>query len=133
MWARLVSAALGIWLMAAPAVLDYAGAARTNDRIVGPIVASLAVIAIWETTRSLRWANLPLGGWLLIAPWVLGYPADATWNSLVVGALLLALGLVRGPVNGHFGGGWSALWHDEPAEAASTRHVSGSEPPGRRR
>src|SRR5688500_7976224 len=75
MWARMISAVIGIWLMTAPAVLDYGGAARTTDRIVGPLVASIAVIAVWEVLRPARWAVLPLAAALVIAPWMLGYDA----------------------------------------------------------
>jgi hypothetical protein len=50
MWAQLINALLGMWLMAAPAVLGYIGPARTNDRIIGPLAAGAALIAIWETT-----------------------------------------------------------------------------------
>ena len=72
--------------MASPAVLDYADPARANDRIIGPIVASMATIAIWEVTRPLRWVNVVLGAWLLIAPWLLGHLPDARWNSLAAGS-----------------------------------------------
>ena len=51
--------------MASPAVLDYADPARANDRIIGPLVASMAIIAIWDITRPLRWVNVILGAWLL--------------------------------------------------------------------
>jgi hypothetical protein len=110
MWVQMVSSLLGVWLMAAPAVLGYGDPARTNDRIVGPLSASFAFIAIWEVTRGLRWAGLPLGAWLLVAPWVLGnYASTPTLNSMVVGLLLIALSLVRGNIGQSFGGGWSAL------------------------
>lgn len=110
MWARAANTALGLWLMAAPAVLGYAAPASTNDRVVGPIVASFAIIAVWEATRPLRRANTVLGGWLLVCPWILGYPALPAVHSLVVGVLVLAFSLVRGEVKARFGGGWSALW-----------------------
>lgn len=114
MWARLINTALGIWLMAAPAVLGYGGVASTNHRIVGPIVAAFAVIAIWEVTRSLRWINVPLGAWLVVAPLVLGYPAlDALINGLVVGLLIVAMATVRGNITQQFGGGWSVLWRSD--------------------
>jgi hypothetical protein len=35
MWAQVANAFLGIWLMAAPTVLEYDGAARINDLIAG--------------------------------------------------------------------------------------------------
>src|SRR4051812_44898861 len=117
MWARLIHLCLGVWLMAAPAVLGYAGAARTNDRIAGPIAAALAAVAVSEVTRPLRRANVPVGAWLLIAPWVLHYDGGgsyssggaATANSLIVGTLLIALSLVRGTVKGRYGGGWRVV------------------------
>jgi hypothetical protein len=45
---RLVTVLCGIWLMLSPAVLGYGGAAENNDRLIGPIVASFAFVAIWE-------------------------------------------------------------------------------------
>lgn len=109
MWARLANIALGIWLMFAPAVLDYGAPAATSDRVVGPLTAMFACIAVWEVTRMLRWLNLPLGIWLVAAPLFLDYPAAATWNSVVVGGCCAALALVRGPIRHRIGGGWRAL------------------------
>ena len=106
MWPRLINIAIGIWLMAAPAILRYDGLAADHDRIVGPIIASLACIAIWETTRGLRWLNLLIGAWMLLAPWVLSFPADATWNTMLAGAAVAGLSLVRGTLKHSFGGGW---------------------------
>lgn len=114
MWARLINITLGIWLMAAPAVLGYGGVASINDRIIGPTVAAFAVIAISEVTRPLRWMNVPLGAWLAVAPMALGYPAlDALINSIVVGVLIAATAMIRGDVTAQFGGGWSALWRSD--------------------
>jgi hypothetical protein len=109
MWARIVSLALGIWLMAAPIVLGYGPPASTNDHIVGPLAASFSIIAISEVTRSLRWLNVPVGAWLLIAPWLLGYGPTPTINSLAVGVLLIGLAFVRGTIEQRYGGGWSSL------------------------
>jgi hypothetical protein len=121
MWTHLLTALAGIWLMASPAVLDYADPARANDRIIGPIVASMAIIAIWEISRPLRWVNVVLGAWLLIAPWLLGYPPDARWNSLAAGALVLVFSLVKGNRTHQVGGGWSALWKGVPPDGQSRR------------
>ena len=109
MWPRLASVAIGIWLMAAPAVLGYGDPARANDRVVGPIVVSVACVAIWEVARALRWANAVVALWLLIAPWVLGHDSIATANSVAAGMLLLTLATIRGPMRQRFGGGWRAL------------------------
>lgn len=124
MWAQVVNAGLGLWLMAAPAVLDYGVPAQTNDRIVGPVIATFAIVAWWEATRAVRLWNLPVGVWLVLAPWVLGYGTLPTLNSLGVGVLVMGLACVRGTVEGTFGGGWSALWgsntlHEQEARSRS--------------
>jgi len=106
---RLVSVAVGIWLMAAPAVLEYAGVARTVDRIAGPLAASAAIVAMSEVMRGLRWLESAVGALLVVAPWLLGYSLGPALNSLAAGGLLLVAGAVRGRVSQRFGGGWSAL------------------------
>jgi hypothetical protein len=110
MWARGVTILLGLWLMVAPAMLGYAGAAAASDRIIGPLAASVATIALTEVMRPLRWVNLGLGFWLLAAPWVLGYATAATLNSSVVGLSIAVAATVRGRIQERFGGGWLSLW-----------------------
>jgi hypothetical protein len=66
-WARLLSAALGAWLMAAPDVLGYGGIAGLDDHVVGPIVVGSAVVAAWPVMSPLRWVGLVVGVWLLVA------------------------------------------------------------------
>ncbi|MEX2584345.1 MAG: hypothetical protein WD766_13835 [Gemmatimonadota bacterium] len=109
-WARLLNAGLGVWLMAAPAVLGYGAPASTSDRLVGPIAASFAIIAIWEATRAVRRVNSAAGVWLVIAPFLLGFGRTAMINSMLVGISMLILSRVRGEVSGSYGGGWRALW-----------------------
>lgn len=109
MSARVLSAALGLWLMAAPSALAYAGASRVSHLVVGPIVAAVSIVAMWPVTRPLRWLNLLAGLWLLLSPWGFTAPEDALWNSVLVGVALIGLSFVRGHVKERFGGGWSAL------------------------
>lgn len=109
MWARVASIAVGIWLMAAPAVLAYGDPAATNDRIFGPTAAAFAVIAMSQVVRALRWANLPIGAWLVVAPFLIGYETTAAVSSMASGIALAALAAVRGQVSDSFGGGWISL------------------------
>jgi hypothetical protein len=111
MWAQVLNAMMGIWLMAAPAVLGYGEPGLINDRIVGPVAATCAIVSCWEATRPVRWVNLPIGLWLVAAPWILGYgePA-AVMNSVLVGVLMAACAAVRGKVEKRYGGGWSAIF-----------------------
>lgn len=109
MLAQLVACALGILLTASPALLSYGGLAASHDHLVGPFVASLACIAAFEATRSLRFVNVVLGAWLLVAPWALHDPAPALWNSLAIGVLLMLCSVRGRRAEGSLGGGWWAL------------------------
>ncbi|HEY9426494.1 MAG TPA: hypothetical protein VIR34_05015 [Gemmatimonadaceae bacterium] len=109
MWPRIVSALLGIWLMVAPSVLHYDGHASISDRIVGPLIAATAIIAIWEITRPLRWLGVPFGLWLLFAPAYFRFPSHALVNNVVVGAMLVILSFLGGGVREKFGGGWRGV------------------------
>ncbi len=88
---------LGLWLIIAPFVLNYARleAAETNDIIVGIIVAVIAAIRSFGafTQPGWSWVNVLLGIWLIIAPFVLGYSAYATplWNDIILGVLIAIL------------------------------------------
>ena len=121
-WAQAISALLGVWLMAAPAVLGYAGLASDIHRIVGPVAAGIAFVALWPHVRSLRWTNLGLGAVLVLAPLFAPFDAAAAWNSVAVGALLAGLAFVRGTVDERFGGGWWALWTGDVAGEAGEEH-----------
>lgn len=107
---RVVAIAVGLWLIFAPAVLDYGGRAEANDRVIGPLVASLSLVASWELARAVRWLTLPLGMWMLIAPVALWYAdVPTSMNSVFCGLVVMAMAPLGGNVSGTFGGGWRAL------------------------
>lgn len=108
-WAQVLSMFLGFWLMAAPAVLGYGGRLADAHRILGPIAAAFALIAVWGHMRSLRWANVLFGALVVVAPFVVGVGTVALANSVVVGLLLVGLSFARGEVEERYGGGWSSL------------------------
>lgn len=120
---HMVVVGLGVWLMAAPAVLGHAGTtAGSSDRFVGPLIASIAFVAASEITRPVRWANLAGALWLLVAPWILGFPMSAAVNDVIVG---LAVGVLsplgKADLAARFGGGWSSLRHPEKLPDARQR------------
>ncbi|HEX7002808.1 MAG TPA: SPW repeat protein [Trueperaceae bacterium] len=127
MIARLFEAVLGIWLMVAPAVLGYGSVAATSDRIAGPLIASVAIVAAWEIARPLRHLNLLLGLWLLAAPVVLGFGGAAAVDSVLVGIAVAALSRWRGRVESRFGGGWSVLWPPSWARGEEQRELFAAE------
>lgn len=55
---QVIVAALGLWLMIAPAALGFGDPARSLGRIAGPIIASSACIAAFDIGRPLRWLAL---------------------------------------------------------------------------
>jgi hypothetical protein len=110
MWARVCGALAGVWLMVAPSVLGYGGAARVSDLVAGPIAVSASVIAMSQVTRPVRWATLPVGAWVIVAAWLLDAPAEARVGGMLAGVMLIGVALVRGRVRERFGGGWTALW-----------------------
>jgi len=111
-WPQVAATALGLWLMAAPAVLGFGGLAAVNAHVVGPLVVACAWSAVWPAARPLRWGYGLLGLWLLVAPWLLSSPPAALANSMVVGALLALLAWRSAPASEGLGGGWLALLHD---------------------
>jgi hypothetical protein len=112
MWPQLVAACLGFWLMAAPTVLEYGPPGAIADRILGPLIASFALIAAWEVLRAVRLVNLVCAAALLISAVALGQGGAARTNELAVGVLVAALSLVRGRKTHIYGGGWLGLLRD---------------------
>lgn len=103
-WRLLLSAALGLWLMAAPALLRVGGAAAHSDHLVGALVVTFSLIALAEVGRAARFVILPLAAWTVIAPWLLGGAgAAAIASNAIVGVALFLLALPRGPIRERYG------------------------------
>lgn len=112
--ARIGTVAVGIWLEVAPAVLSYGTPAADVDRLLGPVAAGLAFVAIWPVVHMLRWATVPVGALLVAAP-LLGYPAEAAVSSIASGIAIVALAFVGGVPEDSFGGGWRVVWKGRQA------------------
>lgn len=104
-------AALGIWMMIAPAVFGFSKRIADNAHIVGPLIATFSIIAIWECTRNVRLLNFPLAAWLIVAPLILGYDSDAPLiNDYIVAIVILFLLTVKPKRKYRFAGGWASLF-----------------------
>jgi hypothetical protein len=129
MWPHVLSTLVGVWLMCAPAALDYRGVAATVDHVTGPLVAAIAMIASAEVLRPLGRLNTVAGAWLVIAPWMFGYESLPAANSALAGLMLVSLSLIRYPVRQRFGGGWGGVLtgrlaqDDQPTERAEKASV----------
>lgn len=97
----LVITFLGLWLMASPRLLHFAGShqdAVWNTWLIG--AAIILVIAVSRYLVDVRspWEDLTgaaLGLWLMISPWVLGFSAQMTErsNSIIIGFFVAVFSL----------------------------------------
>ena len=96
--------------MVAPAILGYDKNISDNAHIVGPLIATFSMIAIWECTRNVRLFNLPVAFWMMAAPLFIEYNNDAAiMHDYGVATAVIFLLLVK-PVRKHtFAGGWLSL------------------------
>lgn len=103
-WNLFAAAALGVWAMAAPAVLGSMGNAAASDELTGAVITTVAVVAMAEVTRSARFLNILAGLWIALAPWVLTGAAPAgKWNDVAIGAIIVVVSLPRTAVKERYG------------------------------
>ena len=103
-WNLLVSSALGLWLMFAPAVLGSTGTAAHSDHLVGALIVTVAVMALADVGRALRFVNILFGAWLLASPWIMsGATASARWSDTIAGLLVILLSFPRGKIGERYG------------------------------
>lgn len=97
-WASIANIVAGLWMIAAPFVLNFENDnfAQWNHVIVGAAVALIALVRASDPDHrvSMSWTNVVLGVWMIAAPFVLGYSDvnDAQTNSIIMGAVVIALG-----------------------------------------
>jgi nucleoside-diphosphate-sugar epimerase/uncharacterized membrane protein len=103
-WNLVAGALIGAWLMAAPSLLGASGFAADSTHIAGALVATLAVVAMAEPARLVRYCNVLLGLWLMVAPWFIQGDSAWHWSSIFAGAVLAALSFHRGRVEDRYGG-----------------------------
>lgn len=114
MTGRLLNIILGLWLMAAPALWGYNRLLANNLYIVGPLVITVAVIALWEVNRGIRRINLLLGIWLIVAAFLFEAPAHwQTYLNAATGLAIALCSLLQGKIKGRYGGGWRSLFFED--------------------
>ncbi len=104
-WSLAVSMALGVWLMCTRLIFGTQGAQADSDHLIGALVITVAVSAMAETMRPLRFLNLMLAVALMFAPWMFdGGSLLADLAGVAASILLILLTLPRGRIVGHYGG-----------------------------
>jgi hypothetical protein len=106
-WTLLASCGVGAWLMFSLLVFGTEGAMANSDHLVGALVITVAVCAMAEVTRPLRFVNLLFGLCLIAAPWLLvDRTACAAWTDVASGLIIIALSLPRGRRSAEHYGAW---------------------------
>ncbi len=104
-WNLLATTALGVWLMAAPAVFQTAGGAAHSEHILGALIVTFSIIAFAEVGRAARFINILLALGIIALPWLLGGGTLASGvNNLLVGALVIALSIPPGEIKNTYAG-----------------------------
>lgn len=106
-WTLAVSCLFGAWLMFSRLMFGTGETIANNDHLVGALIITIAVCAMAEVARPLRFLNLLFGLWLIAAPWLLGGAGPASsWNDVVVGLAVIGLSLRRGRRSTEHYGSW---------------------------
>jgi hypothetical protein len=103
-WTLVVSAALGVWLMLAPAMMGTEGAVANSNFLVGALVITVSVVALGEVARTCRLCNILLGAWVVLSPLILsGGGSGEVVSATVVGLALILLSIPKGSIRERYG------------------------------
>lgn len=95
----LLSLFLGVILLLAPQILHTAAfaGANWNDRVVGSIVVTLAIVSVLAYGEWMEWLCLAVGLWIIGSPWIFNFNAarTATVIHLMSGAIVTLLAIVE--------------------------------------
>ena len=109
-WTLLASCAVGVWLMFSRLIFDTSGALADSDHLLGALIITIAVTAMAEVARPLRFLNILCGAWLIASPWIMaeGLATTGAWNSIMTGLVAAALVLPRGTRSKESYGSWDS-------------------------
>ncbi|MGV6873192.1 NAD-dependent epimerase/dehydratase family protein [Pseudochelatococcus sp. B33] len=106
-WTLVASSLVGMLLMTTPLTFGTAPPLYYSDHVTGCLVILVAVTAMAEVARAVRFANVALGAWVAVSPFVLdGGAPVATIANVLIGVALVGLSLPRGTRSDAHYGGW---------------------------
>jgi nucleoside-diphosphate-sugar epimerase/uncharacterized membrane protein len=105
-WTLGASAALGVALAASPLLVGTVPPLSFSDHIAGCVTILIAVTALAEVARPVRFLNIAVGAWVAASPFVLGDAPAAGAVHVVLGLALIGLSLPRGTRSEHHYGAW---------------------------
>ncbi|MDX0994284.1 NAD-dependent epimerase/dehydratase family protein [Sinorhizobium medicae] len=106
-WTLVASVLLGAALMITPVFFGTSAPLYHSDHVLGCVVILVAVTAMAEVVRPVRFLNVVLGAWVAASPLLLdGDSAIGTLADVAMGLALIALSLPRGTRSEEHYGGW---------------------------
>jgi uncharacterized membrane protein len=106
-WTLVASALLGAALMFTRVMFGTEPPMAYSDHLVGALIVTVAIMAMAEVGRALRFINVGFGLWLALAPWVFaGADTAASVAGTIAGVAVIALSLPRGRRSGEHYGSW---------------------------
>ncbi|TIN10690.1 NAD-dependent epimerase/dehydratase family protein [Mesorhizobium sp.] len=106
-WTLVASTLLGALLMTTPLLFGTQPPLYFSDHVVGCLIIMVAVTAMAEVVRPLRFLNVVLGAWIAVSPFVLaGGETLAMVADVAIGLALIVLSLPRGTRSDQHYGGW---------------------------
>ncbi|AZO63713.1 MULTISPECIES: NAD-dependent epimerase/dehydratase family protein [unclassified Mesorhizobium] len=106
-WTLVASTLLGALLMTTPLIFGTQPPLYFSDHVVGCLIIMVAVTAMAEIVRPLRFLNVVLGAWIAVSPFVFaGGGTIAIAADVVIGLALIVLSLPRGTRSDQHYGGW---------------------------
>jgi len=106
-WPLIASCVIGAWLMFSRLIFGTQGAIANSDHLMGAMIITIAICAMAEVGRALRFINALFGLWLIAAPWLLGgATTGAILNDVIAGLVVMALCLPRGTRSQEHYGAW---------------------------
>lgn len=106
-WTLAASVAVGAALMLSRVIFGTEGAQADSDHLLGALIITVAVTAMAEAARPVRFINVLLGVALVFAPFMFdGGTLVADLTGVVAGIVLIALSIPRGPIRERYAG-WS--------------------------
>lgn len=110
-WTLTASVGIGACLLAAPLLSVSSPPLAHSDHIAGCLVIVIAVTALAEVARPVRFLNITLGLWVAASPFVLtgAEMSAAAIFDIVAGLGLVLLSLPRGKLSGQHYGSWDRM------------------------
>ncbi|WP_352853033.1 vitamin K epoxide reductase family protein [Mesorhizobium sp. M0522] len=105
-WTLVASTLAGALLIITPLSFGTSPPLYFSDHVIGCLVIMVAVTAMAEVARAVRFLKIALGAWIALSPFILAGGAAASLANLAIGALLVGLSLPRGTRSAAHYGGW---------------------------